>query len=109
MNTIGKITVPTTPVAGATTARAVAADARREDVRPAAPAVPPATPAAKAEPPPISAGKLQLDIDRATGQVVGRIIDKETGATIKQIPSDEALRLIATNERILGALLDKLL
>jgi len=118
MNTIGNITVtastvgnPTTPTATSTTRRAAAdgANERRAETRAKAHAVQSAAPRASSEPPPISAGRLQLDIDQTTGQVVGRIIDKETGATIKQIPSDEALRLIASHERMLGAILDKLL
>jgi hypothetical protein len=59
------------------------------------------------EPPPIQPGQLQLDIDRTTGRVVGRIIDKESGATITQIPSEEALRMIAVSQRLLGAVIDR--
>jgi len=59
------------------------------------------------EPPSIQPGQLQLDIDQSTGRVVGRIIDKQSGATIKQIPSEEALRLIAASQKLLGAVIDR--
>lgn len=118
MSTIGNITVtantvgnPTTPAATGTTRGAAAdtANERRAETRATAHAVQSVAPQTTSEPPPVAAGKLQLDIDQTTGQVVGRIIDKETGATIKQIPSDEALRLIASHQRMLGAVVDKLL
>jgi flagellar protein FlaG len=59
------------------------------------------------EPPSIQPGQLQLDIDQSTGRVVGRIIDKESGVMIKQIPSEEALRLIAASQKLLGAFIDR--
>jgi uncharacterized FlaG/YvyC family protein len=118
MSTIGNVTVvssrignlSTTAAPGANAPRAAneAAKEFRTEDRPPAQADLTAAQVGSGLPQ-IASGKLQLDIDRTTGQVVGRIVDKETGATIKQIPSDEALRLMASNERILGALLDKLL
>jgi hypothetical protein len=45
--------------------------------------------------PDLMPGHLQLDIDRASGRVVGRIVNKKTGALISQVPSEEALRLAA--------------
>jgi uncharacterized FlaG/YvyC family protein len=60
------------------------------------------------QPPPMQqSGQLQLDIDQTTGRVVGRIIDKESGVMIKQIPSEEALRLIAASQKLLGAVIDR--
>lgn len=50
--------------------------------------------------------KLQLDIDQVSGEVVGRIIDKTSGETIKQIPSEDMLRLISRTKELLGALYD---
>ena len=44
-------------------------------------------------------GELKLDIDRATGRVVGRIVDKKSGRLITQIPSEEALKLAAAMRR----------
>jgi len=47
-------------------------------------------------------GRLQLDIDRGSGQVIGRIVDKKTGALIAQVPSQEALRLAAAFKQDVG-------
>lgn len=55
----------------------------------------PAVQAAPFEFPDPMPGHLQLDIDRASGRVVGRIVDKKTGALISQVPTEEALRLAA--------------
>ena len=63
-----------------------------------APAPVPDTPAIQSvsvELPDLMPGHLQLDIDRASGQFVGRIVNKKTGAVISQVPSEEALRLAA--------------
>ena len=47
-------------------------------------------------------GHLQLDIDSGTGRVIGRIVDKKTGALISQVPSAEALRLAASVKQDIG-------
>jgi hypothetical protein len=47
------------------------------------------------EMPDLMPGHLQLDIDRASGRIVGRIVNRKTGALISQVPSEEALRLAA--------------
>lgn len=52
-------------------------------------------------------GHLQLDIDRASGQFVGRIVNKKTGAVISQIPSKEALRLAAAFRQGPGGLVHR--
>ena len=52
--------------------------------------------------PDLMPGHLQLDIDRDTGQVIGRIVDKKTGALISQVPSAEALRLAASVKQDIG-------
>ena len=117
MSTIGNVTaissrigtLATTAAPGADAPRAANDAAKELRAEDRAPAHQGSAVAVSSQLPQVASGKLQLDIDRSTGQVVGRIVDKETGATIKQIPSDEALRLMASNERILGALLDKLL
>ncbi|MGB8275118.1 MAG: flagellar protein FlaG [Alphaproteobacteria bacterium] len=51
--------------------------------------------------------RLQLDIDRGTGQVVGRIINAETGKVVNQIPSEEMIRLLARTREFLGTFLDR--
>ena len=50
--------------------------------------------------------KLQLDIDQGSGEVIGRIVDRDSGETIKQIPSEDMLRLISRTKELLGALYD---
>lgn len=50
--------------------------------------------------------KLQLDIDRNTGTVIGRVVDRQTGEVIRQIPSEEMIALMARSAEI-NALLDK--
>ena len=52
--------------------------------------------------PEITAGKLHLSVDDETGRVVGRIIDRESGELLWQVPSDDMLRLIAATEKMLG-------
>lgn len=54
--------------------------------------------------PEISAGKLHLALDEKTGRVVGKVIDRESGELLWQVPSDEMLRLIAATEELLGPL-----
>lgn len=57
--------------------------------------------------PSLAHASLSLDVDDKTGRVVGRIIDKDSGQVIHQIPSDEMLQLIAATKEMLGPLLDK--
>ncbi len=42
-----------------------------------------------------------------TGRMVIKVIDKETGKVIRQIPSEEALNLTAKMEEMAGILFDK--
>jgi hypothetical protein len=51
--------------------------------------------------------KLALDIDPETGLVVGQILDQSTGEVVRQIPSEEMLRLIAATKEFLGNLVDR--
>lgn len=51
--------------------------------------------------------ELELDIDDNTRTVIGRIVNPETGEIVKQIPSEEMVRLMARNAELLGALLNK--
>jgi uncharacterized FlaG/YvyC family protein len=50
--------------------------------------------------------KLQLDLDRTTNTVVGRVIDRESGQFVRQIPSKEMLALMARSAQV-NALLNK--
>lgn len=54
----------------------------------------------------VTGAKLQLDIDQDSGRVIGRIVDRASGTLIRQIPSDEMLRLIAQTKEMLGAFYD---
>lgn len=50
--------------------------------------------------------KLQLDVDKNTGTVIGRVVDKETGELVRQIPTEEMIALIARSAQV-NALLNK--
>lgn len=50
--------------------------------------------------------KLQLDVDKSTGTVVGRVVDKKTGEFVRQVPSEEMIALMQRSAEI-TALLDK--
>ncbi len=51
--------------------------------------------------------RVQVDIDKPSGRVIGRVIDKQTGELIRQVPPKELLRLLAKTREMLGALFDK--
>ena len=63
--------------------------------------------AARAQVPEMVNGHLKLDIDRSSGMVVGQIVDKSSGEVIKQIPTEEMLRLIAATKEFLGSMVDE--
>lgn len=48
---------------------------------------------------------LQFSVDEATGHTIVRVLDSETGQTIRQIPSEEALAISQSLERLQGVLL----
>ena len=52
--------------------------------------------------------RMELDVDRPTGLVIGRLVDFETGKVVDQIPSREAVKLLERTRRIIGAILDKM-
>ena len=51
--------------------------------------------------------RMQMDIDRPTGLVIGRLVDFETGKIVEQVPSEEAVRILEKARRMIGAILDK--
>ena len=51
--------------------------------------------------------RMELDVDRPTGVVVGRVVDWETGKVVQQVPSEEAVRILEKARRLIGAILDK--
>lgn len=57
---------------------------------------------------PVSAGtRLKLAVDEATGQVIGRIVERDSGKVVTQIPSEEILKLIARTKETLGSLVNE--
>lgn len=80
-------------------AQKVAVAAKQPDA-PTKPAVQPVS----VDVPEIANGHLQLSIDRQTGRVVGRIVDRKTGELLWQVPTEEMLRLIAATKKFLGPL-----
>ena len=57
--------------------------------------------------PELKAGHLKLNIDQASGMVVGQIVDRESGEVIKQIPTEDMLKLIAATREFLGRMVDE--
>jgi uncharacterized FlaG/YvyC family protein len=51
--------------------------------------------------------RVELDIDRGSGRVVGRFIDSQTGEVVRQVPPKELLRLLAKTRELIGALFDE--
>lgn len=51
--------------------------------------------------------RMELDVDRPTGLVIGRLVDGETGKVVDQVPSEEAVRILERARRMIGAILDK--
>lgn len=50
--------------------------------------------------------ELQLDIDPTTKTVIGRVVDKQTGKVVRQIPTEEMIALKERSAEVI-ALLDK--
>lgn len=51
--------------------------------------------------------KLQLDIDPTTKTVIGRIVDKQTGEVVRQIPTEEVIALKERSAEITALLYKK--
>ena len=50
---------------------------------------------------------LQFSLDESTGKTVIKVVDKESGEVIRQIPPEDALRLSSRMEELKGLLYDK--
>ena len=50
---------------------------------------------------------VQLSLDSSSGRAIVRVVDSETGALIRQIPSEEALELRRALDRIAGLLIHR--
>jgi flagellar protein FlaG len=51
--------------------------------------------------------KLEFRYDEATGRIVARVIDRDSGEEVKQIPSQEALDAVFRLEKLKGVLFDE--
>lgn len=50
--------------------------------------------------------QIQLRLDKETGRVVARIIDRESGEVVRQVPPEHVLQLAMYIDEWLGRLLD---
>lgn len=50
--------------------------------------------------------KLDIAIDGATGSIVVKVSDADTGETLRQIPSEDALRIMRNIDSLTGILVD---
>ena len=55
----------------------------------------------------VSATKITFAVDEATGQTVVRVLDKETGEIIRQLPPEELLILVAKMEQLSGLIFNQ--
>jgi flagellar protein FlaG len=51
--------------------------------------------------------RVQLDVDSSTGRVVGKVIDRQSGEVMHQLPSPEMLQLIAKAKELFGELVNE--
>jgi hypothetical protein len=57
--------------------------------------------------PTIPGVRLELRIDDATNQVFGRVIDRETGEEVRQIPAESIRHLQAISRELFESLVDE--
>ena len=50
--------------------------------------------------------RVQLNVDKETGLVIGTVIDRGTGKVLRQIPSEEMVRFIRATREELGPIYD---
>ena len=63
--------------------------------------------APKQPPPSIPGMRLELRIDEATNQVFGRVIDRETGEEVRQIPAESIRHLQAISRELFDSFVDE--
>jgi flagellar protein FlaG len=61
---------------------------------------------ARAELPDCLTAHVALSVDNDTGMVIGTVIDRNSGEVLRQIPSEEMVRLIRATREALGPLVD---
>ncbi len=55
----------------------------------------------------VSTTKISFDIDEATGQSIIRVVNRETGDIIRQLPTEELLNLVSKMEQLRGLIFDQ--
>ena len=50
---------------------------------------------------------LKIRVDKKTGKAIVKVVSKEDGKTIRQIPSDDLLRLASKMEEMRGVMFDE--
>ena len=55
----------------------------------------------------ITGTRLELRVDEGTKEVFGRVVNRETGEAVREIPAKELRRLEAKTIELLGAIVDK--
>lgn len=55
----------------------------------------------------VAATKVSFDVDEETGRSVVRVLNKETGEVIRQIPTEELLTLVARMRQLSGLIFNK--
>lgn len=51
--------------------------------------------------------RVQLDVDSSTGRVIGKVVDKQSGEVMHQLPTPEMLHLIAKAKELFGDLVNE--
>lgn len=55
----------------------------------------------------VATTKISFDIDEETGQSIIRVLNRETGDIIRQLPTEELLNLISKMEQLRGLIFDR--
>ena len=55
----------------------------------------------------VAATKVSFDVDEGTGRSVVRVVNKETGEVIRQVPPEELLTLVARMRQLSGLIFNK--
>lgn len=55
----------------------------------------------------VAATKVSFDVDEETGRSVVRVVNKETGEIIRQVPPEELLTLVARMRQLSGLIFNK--
>ena len=51
--------------------------------------------------------RIELFVDAQTNQVFGRVVDRNTGEELRQIPAEDVRRLQAISREMFGSILDQ--